>query len=300
MTTTEKSIVTVQNVPRQQAVGINRRRLGDIVVTLIHDGFQDFSFDLLSNITADAARELLVAAHLPPIPRMSINSYVIQDGKRTALIDGGAGGFHGGGRLKHALAAANIEPSQIDTILLTHAHPDHVGGLATYSATPLFPHAELVVNAAEVDYWRDETNFLSSPSIMQTIRRIALNTFDAYRSVMRTSSEGEVIEGVTMTPLPGHTPGHSGYWIHSGGESLLIWGDIVHWPNIQIRKPDVTLVLDHDPVQAAETRVRLFEVLASNNSLVGGMHLNFPGFIRIPRNGSGYEIREERWSPYLA
>ena len=94
--------MTVQNIPRQQAVGINRRRLGDIVVTLIDDGFQDFSFDLLSNITADAAKDLLVAAHLPPIPRMSINSYVIQDGKRTTLIDGGAGGFHGGGRLKHA------------------------------------------------------------------------------------------------------------------------------------------------------------------------------------------------------
>jgi hypothetical protein len=76
MTTTEKSIVTVQNIPRQQAVGINRGRPGDIVVTLIDDGFQDFSFNLLSNITADAAKELLVAAYLPPIPRMSINSYV--------------------------------------------------------------------------------------------------------------------------------------------------------------------------------------------------------------------------------
>ena len=80
----------------------------------------------------------------------------------------------------------------------------------------------------------------------------------------------------------------------------MIWGDIVHWPNIQIPKPDVTLVVDHDPVQAAETRVRLFEVLAANNNLVGRMHLNFPGFIRIQRKGSGYEIREERWSPYLA
>jgi hypothetical protein len=112
-------------IPRQQAYGINRRKIGDVVVALINDGSEEFSFDILSdNITADGAKGLLTAANLPPIPRMAINVYVVQDGHRTILNNGGEANCLGtGGRLHYALSAANIDASQIDTTLLTHAHP---------------------------------------------------------------------------------------------------------------------------------------------------------------------------------
>lgn len=139
-TNTHRKIMTTSAIPRQQAYGINRRRIGDVVVTLINDGFEDFSFDILSdNITPDEAKALLEAADLPPIPRMTLNVYVVQDGHRTILIDGGdASGHRTGGRLQYALSAANIDASQIDTILLTHAHPDHAGGLQAITRLRFF------------------------------------------------------------------------------------------------------------------------------------------------------------------
>ena len=301
VTNAHQKTMTMLGTPRQQAYGINRRRIGDVVVTLINDGFEDFSFDILSdNITSDEAKALLEAADLPPIPRMTLNVYVVQDGHRTILIDGGdASGHRTGGRLQYALSAANIDASQIDTILLTHAHPDHAGGLAGYNATPLFPNAELVVHPEELRFWRDDANFRNASEDMTGMRGLALNTFAAYQAVTRTADSGEVLPGITIQPLPGHTPGHSGYLIASGNESLLIWGDIVHWPDIQIPRPEVSLAFDINPRQAVETRMRLLDRVATDNLLIGGMHLNFPGFIRIHRDGNTYAIHEERWLPDL-
>jgi Metallo-beta-lactamase superfamily len=166
-------------IPRQQAYGINRRKIGDVVVTLINDSSEEFSFDILSdNITADEAKGLLTAANLPPIPRMAVNVYVVQDEHRTNLNDGRETNCLGtGGRLHYALSAANIGASQIDTILLTHAHPDHVGGLAAHNATPLFPNAELVLNAEHLRFWRDDENFRNTPNLHGT-RSLALRPID--------------------------------------------------------------------------------------------------------------------------
>ncbi len=154
------------------------------------------------------------------------------------------------------------------------------------------------MNAEELRFWRDDENFRKRPDL-DNIRSLALNTFDAYRSVTRTATSGEVVPGITIQPLPGHTPGRSAYLITSEKDSVLIWGDIAHWPDIQIPRPEVSLASDIDREQAAEMRKRLLDLAATDNLLIGGMHLNFPGFIHIHRDRGRYAIQEERWLPDL-
>lgn len=270
-----------------------------MVVTTVVDGSETFSFDILSsNITAQDAGKLLSSSGLLPVPTMPVNAYVIQDGERVILIDGGDANCMGtGGRLLEALTSASIEATDVDTILLTHAHPDHVGGLTT-RGVPTFPNAELILHADELTFWQNTENFRTRPHL-QNVRELACETFNAYQSAIRTVRGGEVAPGITLQHLPGHTPGHSGYLIQSGSEHVLIWGDIVHWPAIQIPRPDVTLAFDIDPVQMVRTRLNLLEQLSTSRMLVGGMHLNFPGLLRIHTDGDSFGFHEERWLPDL-
>jgi len=120
-----------------------------------------------------------------------------------------------------------------------------------------------------------------------------------YLDRMRTFTSGDVFPGVSAVPIPGHTPGHTGYLIESGGERLFIWGDVVHMPEVQVPRPEVSMVVDTDPEAAAASRRRVFDMVASENLLVTGMHLHFPGFARIIREGSGYRLVPEAWRQTL-
>lgn len=102
---------------------------------------------------------------------------------------------------------------------------------------------------------------------------------------------------MTAVPLPGHTAGHTGYRLECGGQSVLIWGDIVHFPNIQIPRPDVSIAFDQDSNLAAATRSRLLDIVSGERLLIAGMHLGEHGFARIERVGANYKVAyEERAS----
>jgi glyoxylase-like metal-dependent hydrolase (beta-lactamase superfamily II) len=285
-------------VPSSQIPGVYRRRIGDIVVTAISDGYLDGAYEFMRDITPQDAERILKDAYRPAPPRISINCFVIHSAGRVALVETGSGNSMGPtlGKMPQNLAAAGVDTRSIDTILLTHMHPDHSNGLTDENGVAKFPHVELVVAERDVDHWFDDA------AMARATERQKLRFFQWAREQIapyqkqRRDAKGEVFPGVTAEPIPGHTPGHTAYRIASKGEQLLIWGDIVHIPDIQTRRPDVYMEPDVDGQAAIAMRKRVFDMVATDRLLAAGMHMHFPGFLNLNRRpDGGYELVPEIW-----
>ena len=286
-------------LPTRQIPGVYHRRIGDIVVTALSDGYLDGTLDVLRNITPDEAMRMLTD-NFRPGRRTSVNCYAIYSAGRLALIETGSGNYllPTAGQLQKNLAAAGIDPALIDTVMLTHMHPDHSAGLTDMSTgRKLFPNADLVVHENEPRHWNDDGAMAKGSEREKKLYfQAAREQIAPYHNRMRTfKGSVEVFPGVRSMELHGHTPGHSGYVISSGKDSLLIWGDIVHVPDIQVPRPEVTIEFDTDSHAAAATRRRVFDMAATDRLLVAGMHMHFPGFAHIVRQGDSYAMLQEPW-----
>ena len=281
----------------KQAPGVYRRRIGDAMVTTINDGYLDMTFEILRGGTVAEMQALLRDVFHEGPPRITVNAFVIQTGGRTVLVDtgGGTATVFSMGLLQENLRVAGFAASEIDTVLLTHIHPDHSNGLLGSSGEVLFPRAEIVVHEDDIAFWSNPglrdghlpaaTPYLDSAAAMLT----------AYRDHLRPGRQGLVAPGITLLPLPGHTPGHSGYRLDSAGETLMIWGDTVHIPEIQVPRPGVTSEFDIDEAKAAESRRRIFDHVAKERLLVTGGHLHIPGFARLAESAGQYRLIHEPW-----
>jgi glyoxylase-like metal-dependent hydrolase (beta-lactamase superfamily II) len=188
----------------------------------------------------------------------------------------------------------------VDGVLLTHVHPDHSNGLTDVATSArLFPNAEVIVHENEINHWFNDE--LMAKAAERPRRRY----FEAGRTQLkpymaadrvRTFRNGEVLPGVTAIPIAGHTPGHTAYVIASGGQSLIVWGDTVHVPEIQVARPEVTMEFDSDPQAAASARQMVFDMVVSDDMLIGGMHLHFPGFGHMRREAGQYSLVVEQWA----
>ena len=219
----------------KQTPGVYRRRIGDALVTTINDGFLDISFDILRGVPRDDMEALMQSAFRDGPPRLTVNAFVIETNRNTILVDSGGGSttVYSMGLLPENLRAAGFSPDDFDTVLVTHIHPDHTSGLLDTAGNPAFPRAEIIVHEDELKFWSDKSLRDGRSAAALPYLNSADRVIEAYRERFRPASGGKVAEGVTQLPLPGHTPGHSGYRLDSAGETLVMWGDTVHVPEIQ-------------------------------------------------------------------
>ena len=285
-------------IPQQQIPGVYHRRVGDIVVTAISDGFLDGTLDVLRNITQEGALQIL-AESFRPARRTAVNAFLVYSAGRLALIETGSGNYlqPTAGKVMANIKAAGVDPADIEAVLLTHMHPDHSAGLTDMATGRRnFPNAELVVHENEPRHWYDDANMSGAT---ERARRLyfecAREQTAPYRDRMRLFREGDVFPGVTAIPRHGHTPGHTTFMISSGKEQLLVWGDTVHVPEVQTAFPEAGMAFDTDLTAAAASRKRMFDRVAADGVLIAGMHLHFPAFARLARRGDAYALYPEAW-----
>lgn len=288
--------------PQQQIPGVYHRRVGDIVVTAISDGFLDGTLDVLRNIGQDEARQILTD-NFRPARRTAVNAFLIYSAGRLALIETGSGNYlqPTAGKVLANVKAAGADPSAIEAVLLTHMHPDHSAGLTDMATgKPNYPNAELVMQESEPEHWFDDVKMSKGNDREKKLFfQAGREQVAPYSARWRLFKEGEVFPGITAIPRPGHTPGHTTYMINSGKEQLLIWGDTVHVPEVQTARPEVCMDFDTDKDMAASSRRKVFDMVATDRLLVTGMHLHFPGFAHLVRSGTGYRLIPAAWEQAL-
>jgi glyoxylase-like metal-dependent hydrolase (beta-lactamase superfamily II) len=268
------------------------RKIGEIEVTTLSDGV--LTAPLNAVLGMDKAEVERLAGKKDTVD-ISVNAFLLRLAGRWALIDTGSGHTLGPtlGKLPANLRVHGVAPDKIETIFLTHLHPDHSNGLVDDAGAAIFPNAEVILHENEARFWLDRDPATGeTDSIRRNLAFVRVATAP-YRKRMRTVREGEAVPGVSVVALPGHTPGHSGWLLHSGNENLLIWGDVVHFAAIQIPRPNTGLSYDIDPQAACATRARMFDRAAADRLKVGGAHLDFPGFGYIVRRGAGFAFEKD-------
>ncbi len=284
-------------LPTAQVPGIFHRRFGETVVTSIYDGDIQGNLGVFKGITTEQGEAALAGAFRPNPPCFAVNVFVVRTGRRTALIDAGGGDIYpNAGKMLATLTLAGIAPDSIDTVLLTHTHRDHIRGLVDSENKVVFPNATVMAHQADLDFFLDPSKAEGMPPPIATTFPVVEASLRPYGDkVVGFSGNTELFPGVASVELPGHTPGHAGFQV-GGSEGVLIWGDVMHLPEVQALHPDASLVFDFDGAQAAASRRRTLDMAVADRLLVAGMHLHFPAFAHVVRSGNAYAVIQEPWT----
>jgi glyoxylase-like metal-dependent hydrolase (beta-lactamase superfamily II) len=277
-----------------QASGFYRFKVGDLEVTVLFDGPGVFDPHWLNGTKATMDGVLKALHEDPHMLDVDDTGFLVNTGKQLILVDAGAGTWWGGGslgRLAGSLRSAGHTPEEVDIVLVTHLHSDHVGGLTTQDGHRVFPNAEVYVAKAESDFWLSPEIAARAPKDAQPFFQSAQAITAPYIKAGKwhTFSGSEpIVDGMQLVALPGHTPGHTGYEFSSKGTTILFWGDVVHAQRVQLQHPEVTVMFDIDQAAAAATRRQLLPKLAREGVLIAGPHMSVPALGRLRKKGSAY------------
>lgn len=264
--------------------------IGQHEIIAITDGEFQFGAELFPGTDESRINELLAQAGVDAI-QTNFNAFVIKSPNRTMLVDAGPRDLFGPtcGQLPKGLAEAGVAAGDISHVMLTHMHPDHIAGAITAEGEAVFANATLLVNEDEHAFWNKDETF--GDENMDQWQQVAKSVLAAYGERVETfSSDADLGGGITSVALPGHTPGHSGFRVDDGGDSLIMVCDIVHAPDLQFADPEIAIAFDVDPDTARQTRKKMLDMIVADDLLLSGGHMMTPKFARLQRIGKGYRL----------
>jgi glyoxylase-like metal-dependent hydrolase (beta-lactamase superfamily II) len=270
--------------------GVFTWTLGDIDIVYINDGKLGDPRHILAGATHEEIVSIFEGAKPPVAPDVSIGAFLIRGYDRSILVDTGCGNqMHPtAGQLARNLDKAGIDPLSIDTVLLTHAHLDHVGGLLDEEGRKRFPLADIRLHKADIDMFIDRPVDPTWPKPVQASLDLIRTALLPYRQAIVPFESGEIMPGIQAIALPGHTPGHTGFRIRAPESPVFLWGDVTHVPEVQIGRPDIGVIFDFDAAAAHQSRLKALAMAADEHLLTGGMHFQAPGLGRIIRREHQY------------
>ncbi|MDR2837735.1 MAG: MBL fold metallo-hydrolase [Azonexus sp.] len=290
---------------KTQVPGYYRLMLGNVEITALFDGTVALDETTLKNVTARDRQRLLAKQFIAgPKMQTAVNAYLINSGGKLVLIDAGAAKAAPGlGHVVDNLKAAGYSPEQVDAVLLTHLHFDHINGLLTADGQRAFPNAEIWSAKADSDFWLSEEIAAKAPAGVQGFFKMSRDAAAPYRAKGQWKtfdSDRELLPGIRSIDTHGHTPGHASYLIADGGQQLLVLGDLVHNHAVQFARPDVAFEYDSDPPQAVKIRKQIFARAAREKLMIAGMHLPFPGIGHVRREKKGFAWVPAEFTPLAA
>jgi len=271
-------------------------KVGSAEVTAIYDGIWEKAHDpaFISNASVDDVKAAMVKAGLPPdFVSIPFTVIVVKNGGKTIMCDSGTGGQvqPTAGKLAANMKAAGIDPAKIDTILVSHCHPDHIFGLMEKESNKqVYPNAELVISDVEYKFWTDPAVIDRLPEARKGLARRIQATFPTWKNMRQVAGEAEVAPGIRFVVSPGHTPGHRAFHLASGSSQLMISNDTAYVPALVVAHPEWRGAYDQDGAMAEASRRKLLDQVIADKTMICGYHFPFPGAGMIQKDGAGYAL----------
>ena len=278
------------------ARGFVTYKIGAAEVTALYDGIWEKPHDpaFIANASVEDVKAAMVKAGLPAdFVSIPFTVVVVRNGGKTILCDSGTGGQvqPTAGKMMANMKAAGIDPAQIDTILISHCHPDHIFGLMEKDSNkPVFPDAEIIISDVEYKFWTDPAVIDRLPEARKGLARRIQAVFPTWKNIRQVEGEADVAPGIRFVSAPGHTPGHRAFHLSSCLSQLMISNDTAYVPALVVANPGWRGQYDQDGATAEASRRKLLDRVIADKIMICGYHFPFPGGGTIAKDGTGYAL----------